>query len=163
MSGVSGASEADERCGANGRANEWPIFTVTIQTNLSHCARPIGQRCVLGVLRFGGGSGSGGGGGGGVGGGRGIAWNDSLLTVRLSCLFKSRDGLTDGPTDLRTGVQTLLCCGGEQRWAVQIVIRTGVQNLSRTVRIYWSTLGLVNGVDSNRFLFLSSLLCLYKN
>ena len=41
--------------------------------------RPIGQRCVLSVLRFDGGSG-GGGSGGRSGGGMRISWDDPLLT-----------------------------------------------------------------------------------
>ena len=56
-------------------------------TNKSHLL--IGQRCVLSIFRFGGGSGGGSGGGGGsidgVGGGREISWDDPLF--KASSIF----------------------------------------------------------------------------
>ena len=57
------------------------------------------QRCVLGLLRFGGGGGGGSGGGGssgcggssgGVGGGPGISWNDPLLIESLIFTFTEK-------------------------------------------------------------------------
>ena len=61
--------------------------------------RPIGQRCVLSVLRFalcdggggrGGGGGIGGGGSGGVAGGRGISWDHPRLENRSFSTFSEK-------------------------------------------------------------------------